>query len=113
MGASHLLSIFGAALLAGAVLGCGSSTAPALSEAAVAIDTNTVDFDVQGMTCASCEVSIKLALKKVEGVVDVSADAEGGTARVTFDPSRTDGPTLAAAITRLGYPAAVHAADGT
>lgn len=108
----HLTSILMAVLLAGALPGCGPDAQPA-GENAAAIEAATVDFDVQGMTCASCEVSIKLALKKIDGVVDVSADAEAGTARATFDPSRTDGPTLAAAISKLGYAATVHAEEGS
>ena len=70
-----------------------------------------VKLSIEGMTCASCEVSIKMALKKVEGVVEVSADAEAGSAHAKFDPTKTDGSALAAAITKLGYAATVRTAD--
>lgn len=101
-----------AALAAAACLGCGpSADGPAAEGGAVLAHAEDVDFDVEGMTCASCEVSIKVALKKVEGVVEVSADAEAGTAHAKFDPTKTDGIALAAAITKLGYSATVRTGD--
>lgn len=93
--------------------GCGAPTDGSMAaEEVAAVEGEVIDFDVQGMTCASCEVSIKLALRKVNGVVDASADAEAGSASARFDPARTNGAALAAAITRLGYPATVRAAAG-
>ncbi len=92
-------------------VGCGSSSDSAAAKGEVALaNTQHADFDVEGMTCASCEVSIKVALKKIEGVAEVTADAEAGRAGATFDPERTDPVALAAAITKLGYTATVRGA---
>ena len=70
-----------------------------------------VDFDVEDMTCASCELSIKVALKRIDGVKEVSADADEGSARAVFDPRKTNGSALADAISRLGYPATVRSSQ--
>lgn len=108
---TFLLPLALSAALAATCVGCTSADGPAPTGDAVLANAEAVDFDVEGMTCASCEVSIKMALKKVEGVVEVSADAEAGSAHAKFDPTKTDGAALAAAITKLGYAATVRTAD--
>ena len=107
-----LLPVLAAVALAAVCsVGCGSSSDPAAAKGGVELaNTQQADFDVEGMTCASCEVSIKVALKKIEGVVEVTADANAGRAGATFDPERTDPVALAAAITKLGYTATVRGA---
>ena len=93
--------------------GCGSPPEhSAETEEVALVHTQHASFDVEGMTCASCEVSIKLALKRIEGVTEVTADADAGRASATFDPDRTDPLALAAAITRLGYEATVRGTEG-
>ena len=104
--------LFATALAATACSGCGNASddgAPG-SESAAVVNAEVVDFDVEGMTCASCEVSIKMVLEKVDGVIEVSADADAGSAQARFDPAKTDATVLAAAITKLGYAATVRTA---
>ncbi|MBL8514277.1 MAG: heavy-metal-associated domain-containing protein [Betaproteobacteria bacterium] len=60
---------------------------------------------VQGMTCATCPVTIKLALKREPGVVSTSVDFKKQSATVKFDPDRTSIERLAAAVTKAGFPA--------
>lgn len=62
-------------------------------------------FDVPGMTCASCNVTVKLAAEGVDGVAEARADFEKKRAWVEYDPGKTTPAVIAAAITRSGYEA--------
>jgi copper chaperone CopZ len=101
-----------AACLAIASSGCGSaSSAPTAEEQAAA--TATAAFRVTGMTCASCGVTIRTALGKVEGVAEVKVDSDVGTATVRYDPARVMPERIAAVITDAGYPATVVTAGAS
>ncbi|NOZ48273.1 MAG: mercuric transport protein MerTP [Chlorobi bacterium] len=63
----------------------------------------TVDFKIEGMTCTSCEEHIKYAVSQEEGFVEAEADYKNGTAKVTFDNSKTNIEKLAKAINATGY----------
>ena len=68
----------------------------------------TVVFDVDNMTCRLCPITVRRALRKVDGVVKVKAKYEGkgiGWAKVTFDPARTNIEALRKASERAGFPA--------
>ncbi|MEW6752587.1 MAG: cation transporter [Candidatus Latescibacterota bacterium] len=69
-------------------------------------------FDVQGMTCASCNVAVKLAAERVPGVHRARASHGEQRAWVTYDPARTSAAAIAAAITNAGYQATPVAAAG-
>ena len=43
----------------------------------------TTEFDVQGMTCNHCVMSVKGALKKIDGLEDVNVDLQTGHVVVT------------------------------
>uniref|UniRef100_UPI004048F351 mercuric transport protein MerTP n=1 Tax=Flavobacterium sp. TaxID=239 RepID=UPI004048F351 len=47
-------------------------------------DIQTVNFDVKGMTCASCEEHVKHAVNELEGIVNVAASYEKANAEVEF-----------------------------
>ncbi len=67
----------------------------------------TVTLQVENMTCGSCPFTVKMALKQVDGVKQVTAKYEGrgeGWAKVTFDSSKTDVASLIKATTNAGYP---------
>jgi Cu+-exporting ATPase len=66
-----------------------------------------VSFQVEGMTCASCVNRITRFLGKVEGVEEANINLASDMATVRFDPSRTDLPTLAAAVEAAGYTARI------
>jgi len=63
------------------------------------------EFDVEGMSCASCVNRITRFLVRVEGVEEASVNLATESAQVRFDPSRTDVAALAAAISAAGYEA--------
>lgn len=47
---------------------------------------DSVLFDVEGMSCASCALRIERILPKQPGVVEASVNFAGAEARVLFDP---------------------------
>jgi Cu+-exporting ATPase len=61
------------------------------------------DFDVEGMSCASCVNRITRFLGRVEGVTEANVNLATESATVRFDPARTDVAALAAAIAAAGY----------
>jgi len=65
----------------------------------------TATFDIENMTCNMCPITVRRAMKKVDGVVSASADFDNKTATVTFDPSKTNLEEIANASTNAGYPA--------
>ena len=67
-----------------------------------------VTFDVPGMTCALCPVTVKAAMSGVEGVQSVEVNFEARTAHVIFDPALTDAAAIASASEQAGYPAVVE-----
>ncbi len=70
----------------------------------------TLSFDVSGMTCGGCTGSVQRALSKLDGVSHAEVSLRPGVATVVADPARVTPAQIEAAITRLGYPAAVRPA---
>lgn len=67
----------------------------------------TVVLEVDDMTCNMCPITVKKALRKMDGVKKVSAKYEGGGegwAKVTFDPNLVDVDDLTFATEEAGYP---------
>ena len=64
--------------------------------------TDTIRFDVDGMTCASCAVRIERVLGKQEGVESAVVNFAGQEARATVGSS-ADVEALRAAVARIGY----------
>jgi mercuric ion binding protein len=69
-----------------------------------AAENVTAVLDVPGMTCKFCPITIRKALEKVPGVVEVKATFDTKTATVTFDPAKTNIETLIKTTTNAGYP---------
>lgn len=68
----------------------------------------TVTLSVPGMTCASCPITLKKALNKVEGVENIEINLEKKEARITFDDAKTTVEALVEATTNAGYASAVR-----
>ena len=66
-------------------------------------DIQTVNFDVKGMTCASCEEHVKHAVNELEGIVNVAASYEKANAEVEFDNTKTSKEDIEKAINSTGY----------
>lgn len=65
--------------------------------------TDTISFDVEGMTCASCALRIERVLGRQDGVESAAVNFAGQEARAVVDPGAVDVTGLQAAIERIGY----------
>ncbi len=65
----------------------------------------TVMFAVEKMTCALCPITVSRAMKRVEGVVEVSVDYNKKRATVRYDDTITTWEEIAAASAGVGFPA--------
>ncbi len=68
-------------------------------------DVQQVAFKVSGMTCASCEETIKHSINQLPGIVEAKADYKVGTASIKYDQSKTDKTAIIKAINATGYKA--------
>src|SRR5262249_42867089 len=64
-----------------------------------------VTIPVEGMTCAACSLSIRKALKKLDGVKAIEASHDKGQAVITYDPAKVSPERMVQAINDLGYKA--------
>lgn len=64
---------------------------------------DTITFDVEGMTCASCALRIERVLGRQNGVESAIVNFAGQEARAVVDPGIVDIDGLQAAINKLGY----------
>ena len=65
-----------------------------------------VELDIPSMTCLVCPITIKAALKKVDGVSSVETSLTDKIARVSFDDEVTDIASLEKTTAEAGYPSA-------
>lgn len=106
-------------LLAGGVTGAAflcplCERGPALAAAPVAVstallpDTATARLHISGMTCGTCPVTARLALKKVSGVYTAVVTLDDNLGVVQYDPALVTPDEIAAHLTKLtGYGAKV------
>lgn len=69
------------------------------------MSTQTVDVNVQGMTCGHCVRSVQEEISAIPGVTDVQVELVSGgtsTVKVTSDQPVSD-EALAAAVEEAGY----------
>ena len=64
-------------------------------------------FNITGMTCSACPITVKKAISKVEGVSKVDVTFETRQAVVTFDDAKTSVQKLTKATADAGYPSSV------
>lgn len=62
-----------------------------------------VMIPISGMTCASCALAVERALKKMNGINEVSVNFASEKAKVIYDPSLTRMSQLKNTITKAGY----------
>ena len=70
----------------------------------------TVTLDVEGMTCASCQVHVEKALRDTEGVSEASVNLMTHSARVVYQPAVAKLDSLVEAVREAGYDASLPAA---
>ena len=109
---SAKLLIIGAASAAGAICPlCKNDAVARAQQATVAperTDTATVRLHISKMTCATCTVTARVALKKLAGVYEATVMYSDSLGVVRYDPSRVTPTQIAEHLTRLtGYPAKI------
>ena len=71
-----------------------------------ALATNqVVKLSIENMTCKMCDIAVRKAIEKVDGVTEATVDYETKTAQVTFNPEKTTAMKIEEASTMAGYPA--------
>ncbi|MBI3185952.1 MAG: heavy-metal-associated domain-containing protein [Myxococcales bacterium] len=108
------LGIIGALALSGAGLLLpqpSEACCPARAEAAPAKEAaagiKTATLSVEGMTCASCTVTVRMSLKKLDGVKEATVKLDERRAIVQYDPAKLTPQQMADAVTKAGYKATV------
>ncbi|MBI1220756.1 MAG: heavy metal translocating P-type ATPase [Rhodobacteraceae bacterium] len=81
------------------------SVIAALDKAGYAARTASADFDIEGMTCASCVGRVERALKAVPGVLEASVNLASESANVRYLEGEASPGALARAIEAAGYAA--------
>jgi mercuric ion binding protein len=73
-------------------------------------DTATVRLHISGMTCGSCPLTARMALKRIPGVLSAAVTLDDSLGVVRYDPRKVSPSHIAANLTRLtGYGARVIA----
>ena len=84
--------------------GAGLAGAQQVSESHEATDTATVKLHISGMTCGTCPVTARTALKRLPGVLNAKVTLDDSLGVVTYDPRKVSPAQIAAHLTRLtGY----------
>lgn len=63
----------------------------------------TVELEVKGMTCASCENHVRAEIQKLPGIFEVAVSYENGITSVQFDDQQTNSVAIQNAIDATGY----------
>ncbi|WP_341936463.1 heavy metal translocating P-type ATPase [Marinimicrobium sp. C2-29] len=68
-------------------------------------DSNTVDFQISGMSCASCAARVEKALNAVEGIDQADVNLAAESAHIVGDVSQSNIDRMLAAVDKAGYSA--------
>ena len=69
-------------------------------------------FSVTGMTCSACSAHVERAVRKVDGVSDLTVSLLTNSMSVIYDEAKTSPQAIIDAVTAVGYGAALPAAQG-
>nr|WP_202820644.1 heavy metal translocating P-type ATPase [Variovorax sp. JS1663] len=75
----------------------------AVEKAGYGVGEQTLDLQIEGMTCASCVARVEKALAKVPGVVSATVNLATERAEVKFASRDVDPAALIAAVQKAGY----------
>jgi len=62
-------------------------------------------YKVEGMTCSACALTVKVAIKKLDGIQDIAISVIDKRAKVGFDAKKTNKDAIKGAIDKVGYSA--------
>ncbi len=68
---------------------------------------NRIVVSVEGLSCMTCEIPVRHALRRIDGVKSAHVSAATRTATVDYEPAKTNPEQLVAAINSTGYRAAL------
>jgi Cu+-exporting ATPase len=74
-------------------------------------DTQSIEFDIEGMDCPACVLKIEKAVKKLEGIKNINVNLGSETALVTFSDKNFDVNNVKTVIKKLGYKAVEQELD--
>lgn len=107
---SRLVAAAAAALVGSGVLcpicgdGIPAATAQTIAASWQTGDSATVRLHISGMTCGSCPVTARVALRKLAGVYDAKVTLDDSLGVVRYDPRKVTPAQIVAHLTRLtGY----------
>jgi copper chaperone CopZ len=85
------------------------ASAPASTQAQtqLANGLDRVVLPVEGMSCVTCEIAVRHALKRVDGVKSVHVSVATKTATVDYEAAKTNPKQLVTAINSTGYRASL------
>lgn len=67
------------------------------------MDIQTIQLDVEGMTCEACDSHVAYAVREVDGVLEAKADHKTGKAEVKFDKTKTSREEIIKSIDATSY----------
>jgi len=68
---------------------------------------NRIVLSVEGLSCVTCEIPVRHALRRIDGVKTAHVSSATKTATVDYEPAKTNPEQLVAAINSTGYRAAL------
>lgn len=105
---SRLRRNFGSMILGGAIaIGGCQSREPVPTTVTTVPGLQTAELHVQGTDCASCDVTIRRYLRKLDGVHDIRPGSDKQHVFVDFDPTAVTPEQIAKAVLDAGYEAEI------
>ena len=111
--ASLQLASSGSPGAAGSAQAVAVAVAAAVAKAGYATAEDSLDLQIDGMTCASCVGRVEKALLRLPGVLSASVNLATNSARVHRLSGSVDDDGLLQAVHRAGYEARLPAADAS
>lgn len=74
-------------------------------------ETKNACFNVEGMTCATCTVTTKAAVKKLNGIKDIQVSLDEKRAVIKYDDALTSSDEIKKKIDSVGYKATSKQCD--
>ena len=72
-------------------------------EATIPVKQESLHYDIEGMSCASCVSRVEKALQSIDGVTEVSVNLATNMTQATLDSNRVQSIQLEEAVRKIGY----------
>lgn len=80
-----------------------ASTPVAQTQTQLPNGLNRIVISIEGLSCVTCEIPVRHALRRIDGVKSAHVSAATKTATVDYEPAQTNPKQLVAAINSTGY----------